>query len=156
MVSGSPLHERWGPWYSITLTPGKDPFESLARALMSDIYGVPQRSDQSGADTETPQRPGPDAKREFAIRRKEATSKSLARILKEAHAPDSMDEQCLEKSITEFLRRRYQYDGEALAEFLYSEIDRFHADFSGDTLSATISLVVISTSSRKYFGTASI
>src|SRR5262249_27469118 len=38
IVSGSPLDDRKGPWYVLRFTPGIDPFGSLARAFISEIY----------------------------------------------------------------------------------------------------------------------
>jgi hypothetical protein len=139
LISGNPLHDRWGPWYALTFTPGKDPFESLARSLIDEIYGLSEwpTSRQNGS-----------ANQQLAasVQRLHAAKESIDRIFKKARAEPATDTRNIKDlatRLTEILRRRYQNNGEGLAEFLYSEIDRFHADFAGDPPSGGTSLIVI-------------
>jgi hypothetical protein len=133
LIIGDPLHDRRGPWYALTLTPGNDPFESLAGAILSDIHGL------SGL---------PSKVRAQSKRRQDAVAKaarqSLARLFNSAESSiDPSDRRGLQVKLTEFIRRRYQHDGEALADFIYSETDRFQAAFVEQKPSGITNLVIV-------------
>jgi hypothetical protein len=126
IIAGSPLNDRWGAWYVLTLTPGRDPFENLARALLSDIFGIRQ-SPSSHCENEKPTTS--TAIRDSAV--KESLFR-LSKNLRDEELSSDASAYQLERRLTERLRRRYRHDGEGLAEFLYKEVDHFHANFVQD------------------------
>src|SRR5262245_52316719 len=138
IVSGSPLDDRKGPWYVVRFTPGIDPFASLARAFISEIYGISDWPRKPSAKTMLGA---------HALRRLQAAENSLARILKRA-GPKRESEtlgsrEKLESTLANYFRRRYQNRGEELADFVYLEVDRFHADFARSETGRAINLIVI-------------
>jgi hypothetical protein len=139
LVAGNPLDDRWGPWYTLTFSPGTNAFESLARSLVTDIYAIKQwpPSMRDAASVQT-----------LSSRRTAAAARSLERIAKrctsgQLNLSNAQHVEDLEKKLSELIRGRYENDGEGLAEFLFKEIDRFHADFAGIAASGTSSLIVI-------------
>ena len=137
IVSGSPIDDRKGPWYVLRFTPGMDPFASLARAFISEIYGI----------SDLPIKPAKKGQGKHALRRLQASENSFARILKRSGANRESatleSREILESTLANYLRRRYQNRGEELADFLYLEVDRFHADFARSETGRATNLIVI-------------
>jgi hypothetical protein len=134
IISGSPLNDRRGPWYVMRFTPGTDPFGSLARALVSEIYGISNWPVQATSQG-------------HARRRLEAAKKSLARIFKRAGGEQEIEtlasKQIIEARLTHFLSRRYRNSGEEVGDFMYSEVDRFHSDYARTEAPRTTNLIII-------------
>src|SRR5262245_20013797 len=138
IVSGSPLDDRKGPWYVLRFTPGMDPFGSLAQAFISEIYGISDWPIKPSSKTMLGT---------HALRRLQAAEKSLARILKRAGSNQQnkalASREKLESILANYFRRRYQNRGEELADFVYLEVDRFHADFARSETGRATNLIVI-------------